>query len=242
MKTIGIIPARYKSSRYPGKPLVSLLGKPMVIHVVERASVALGKENVWVATDDERIFDCVESYGFQSIMTTENPLTGTDRVWEVAQRIKADFYVNIQGDEPMIDPLDILKAKKARETFPSNIINGYCALKEGENPESINIPKVVFDNDNNLLYMSRKAIPGVKGKVSKITYYKQVCVYVLSYSELEAFGTFKGKTPLEQLEDIEILRFLEMGYKIKMIETNGESLAIDEPEDVVKVEEAMNRL
>ena len=240
MKVIGVIPARYKSSRFPGKPLVKILGKPMIIHVLELSVKALGKDNVWVATDDDRIFNEVESWGYQAIMTSEMPKTGTDRLWEVAQKIPADFYINIQGDEPMLNPADIQKIRDARIASPDTIINGFCPIGPNEDPESVNIPKVIFDENHRMIYMSRKALPGVKAGLPPSVYYKQVCIYAFNYNELKAFGERDTKTYLESFEDIEILRFLEMGYPIRMVETSGASLAVDEPGDVAKVEAALS--
>ena len=239
MKVIGVIPARYKSSRFPGKPLVEIHGKPLVIYVAEKTVEALGKDAVYVATEDQRIFDVVEKWGYQAIMTTDKPLTGTDRIWEVAQQIPADFYVNVQGDEPMLNPSDIQKITQKRLENPKEIINGYCKIGSDEDPESVNIPKVIFDENERLIYMSRKALPGLKGTTVIPDYYKQVCIYAFTYNELKAFGEKGGKTRLERYEDIEILRFLEMGYTIRMVETTGASLAVDVPGDVEKVEHAM---
>lgn len=242
MKFLGVIPARYKSSRYPGKPLVHIAGKPLVIHVCEKAEMALGKDNFVVATEDERIVHEVHKWGYNAVLTTDNPKTGTDRLWEVAQKIKADIYINIQGDEPMLDPIDIYKVYQARLNNPQFITNGYCKISENEDPHSINIPKVIFNEKNELIYMSRMAIPGVKGRTDRPDYYKQVCIYTFTFEELKAFGERVHKTYLESFEDIEILRFLEMGYKIKMVETSGASLAVDVPDDVIAVEQALNKL
>lgn len=241
-KVLGIIPARYKSTRYPGKPLVSILGKPLVIHVAEKAAIALGIDNFVVATEDQRIIDEVEKWGYKAVLTTDNPKTGTDRLWEVAQKIQADYYINVQGDEPMIDPDDILKVYNARLLDPGFITNGYCRLLETEDPDSVNIPKVIVNEREELIYMSRLALPGIKGRSEKPVFYKQVCIYTFTYTELKAFGERKEKTYLESFEDIEILRFLEMGYKIKMVKTSGSSLAVDVPEDVTAVEKALRNL
>jgi 3-deoxy-manno-octulosonate cytidylyltransferase (CMP-KDO synthetase) len=233
---LGVIPARFKSSRFPGKPLVNINGKPLVIHVCEKASEALGNEHFVVATEDERIIDVVEKFGFRGILTTDKPITGTDRLWEVAQQIKVDFYINIQGDEPLIKPKDILSVYNARLAEPEYITNGYCELLNSEDPFSLNIPKVIVNEKEELIYISRLPIPGIKGRNDKPNYLKQVCIYTFNYEELKKYGERKSKSFLESFEDIEILRFLEMGYKIKMVKTTGASLAIDIPEDVIAVE------
>ena len=243
MKIIGIIPARYKSSRFPGKPMINILGKPLVIHVAEKAEQALGKENVFIATEDQRIYEMVVSFGYNCVMTTDAPLTGTDRLWEVAQQIPADIYINIQGDEPMVNPADIKKIAEEKQKTPNHIINGMCPLSKTEDPADINIPKVLFSSGRNLLYMSRLPIPGIKDVKSGIPiYWKQVCIYAFNYNELKAFGTQNAKAPCERYEDIEILRFLDLGFSIKMIETAPGSLAVDNPEDVLKVENSMRSL
>lgn len=240
MRTIGVIPARYKSSRYPGKPLVNIMGKPMVIHVAEKVAAAIGIENTYIATEDQRIADCAAQYGYQAVLTADTHLTGTDRVWEVSQKIEADIYLNIQGDEPMLNPADIIKVAESRKQNPAYITNGMTRLGENEDVFSVNIPKVLTDLQNNLIYMSRLAIPGIKAEGNtKPEYWKQVCIYALTAAELAAFGEYGKKTPAEQFEDIEILRFVELGYKVKMVETDQNSLAVDVPEDVVKVEAAM---
>ncbi|MGB2221190.1 MAG: 3-deoxy-manno-octulosonate cytidylyltransferase [Neptunomonas phycophila] len=243
MKAVVLIPARYKSSRFPGKPLVPLLGKPMIIWVAELSAKAVGVENVYVATDDKRIADVVENAGYQSVMTSDKCLTGTDRLAEAAAQINADIYINVQGDEPLVDPADINKVLKAKINNPESIVNGFCLISPEEDPESVNIPKVITTEDDQLLYMSRKALPGFKdNKNAPIKYKKQVCIYGFSKEELDDFIGFGRKSELEHSEDIEILRFLELGYKIKMVETKPGSLAVDIPDDVSVVENALRKV
>lgn len=238
MKVIGIIPARYKSSRFPGKPLALILNKPMIIWVCEIVEKALGKENTYVATDDDRIEEVVTQYGYKVVMTSENCLTGTDRLWEVAQQIEADIYVNIQGDEPMLDSAEILKIIEVKKQYPDFIVNGMTKLLDNEDPANINLPKVLVNNKNELIYMSRLPIPGIKSKGTP-NYYKQVCIYAFSYDELKAFGTCYEKAVYEKFEDIEILRFFDLDKRIKMVETKASSLAVDIPEDIYSVEAAL---
>ena len=121
MKTIVVIPARFQSSRFPGKPLTPLLGKPMILWVAELSAKAVGDKNVFVATDDERITEVVTSAGYQVVMTTSDALTGTDRLAEVAQKIKADIYINVQGDEPLVDPQDIVKVIEEKKQYPHEV-------------------------------------------------------------------------------------------------------------------------
>jgi 3-deoxy-manno-octulosonate cytidylyltransferase (CMP-KDO synthetase) len=239
---LGIIPARYKSTRFPGKPLVNILGKPLVIHVAEKVSEALGKENFVVATEDQRIADEVGRWGYRAVLTSDRPKTGTDRLWEVAQVMLARIYLNIQGDEPMVKPDDILRIYEAKRLFPDYIINGYCPLNKDEDPNSINIPKVIMNEKEEMIYMSRLPLPGIKGRSDKPEYFKQVCIYAFNYNELRVYGEKPAKTQLESFEDIEILRFLEMGYKIKMVKTSSASLAVDVPGDVTNVERSLKKL
>ncbi|WP_338357109.1 3-deoxy-manno-octulosonate cytidylyltransferase [Yeosuana marina] len=240
MRKIGVIPARYKSSRFPGKPLVKILGVPMIIRVAKIVSDALGKENTYVATDDDRIKNVVEANGYNVVMTSEHCLTGTDRVWEVAQKIEADIYLNIQGDEPLLNPLDILSIAKEKEKHPDYVINGMIDIEPNEDPRNINLPKVLVNNKNDLIYMSRLPIPGIKDSLNGIPVYKkQVCIYAFNYQELKCFGNSNEKSEYEKHEDIEILRFFDFSIPIKMVETSSNSLAIDVVEDLEKVEKVL---
>lgn len=243
MKTVIVIPARYKSSRYPGKPLVHLLGKPMIGWVAELSARAVGKENVYIATDDIKIKYAVEALGYQVVMTSESCLTGTDRLAEVAKKIEADIYINVQGDEPLVHPEDILKVIEAKKRYPHEVINAYAPIGSNEDPENVNIPKVIFSENERLVYMSRMALPGFKDEKNKPSrYFKQVCIYAFSKQELLDYGEFGRKSVLEQSEDIEIIRFLEWGQPIRLVETNPGSLAVDVPEDVPKVEAALRKV
>ena len=241
MKIVGVIPARYKSSRFPGKPLIRLNGIPMIIRVARIVEMALGKENTYVATDDQQIKNLVEDYGYNAVMTSENCLTGTDRVYDFSLKIDADIYINVQGDEPLLDYRDIIKFVEVKKNNFNFVINGMCRFSNNENPSNINIPKVITNKDNVLIYMSRLPIPGSKDanlKDKKI-YKKQVCIYAFNRFELEQFGLQTEKSEFEKFEDIEILRFFDLNIPIKMIETNKSSLAIDVIEDVIKVEQVL---
>lgn len=240
MRSVVIIPARYGSSRYPGKPLVPLLGKPMILWVAELSARAVGAENVYVATEDQRIADVVKGAGFQAVMTTDDVLTGTDRLAQAAEQIEADIYINVQGDETMVDPADILKVRNAKQANMNVVINGFSWIGDAEDPHNVNIPKVITNEHDELIYMSRLALPGFKdSNHAPKRYKKQVCIYAFTYEELRAFRGFGRKSKLEYSEDIEILRFLEMGKTILMVETRPGSLAVDVPGDVIKVEAAL---
>lgn len=240
MRSVVMIPARYGSSRYPGKPLVPLLGKPMILWVAELSARAVGAENVYVATEDPRIADVVEAAGFQAVMTSDDALTGTDRLAQAAEQVEADLYINVQGDEPLADPADILKVRDAKQAHMDAIINGFSWVGDNEDPHSVNIPKVITNEQNELVYMSRLALPGFKdSNHAPKRYKKQVCIYAFTREELSAFRVFGRKSELEHSEDIEILRFLELGKTVRMVETQPGSLAVDVPEDVAKVESAL---
>ena len=234
-----LIPARYASSRYPGKPLVPLLGKPMILWVAERSADAVGHEHVYVATEDERIATVVQEAGFNALMTDSGALTGTDRLAEAATQIDYDIYVNVQGDEPMVDPADIRRCIKIKTAEPGSIINGFCWVAPDEDPTNVNLPKVISNEVGQLVYLSRAALPAYKdAKDAPDRYKKQVCIYGFAREELEAFAGFGRKSLLEQAEDIEILRFFELGYPIQMFECRP-GLAVDVPEDVERVEKAL---
>jgi len=242
MKTVIIIPARFQSSRFPGKPLTPILGKPMILWVAELCAHALPIEHIFIATDDSRIKDVVENAGFNVVMTSKKALTGTDRIADAATQIDADIYINVQGDEPLLNPNDIISIIEVKKKYPNEIINCYCKISDDENPESVNIPKVVFNENNQMIYMSRQLIPGTKSKqFTPLSYFKQVCIYAFNKKELQDYIDFGRKGTLESHEDIEILRFLDIGTTIRVVETKNSSLAVDVPEDVIKVEKEMIR-
>ena len=243
MSAIIVIPARYKSNRFPGKPLVKLLKKPMIQWVAELSTRVGGKENVYIATEDNQIKVTVEKMGYNVVMTSKNCLTGTDRLAEVAKKIDADIYINVQGDEPLVDPKDIQKVIDFKKQFPNDVINGYTKMKKNEDPNSKNIPKAIFTEDKRMVYVSRQPLPGFKDpKQRSKVYYKQVCIYAFNREELITFGNFGHKSKLEESEDIEIIRFLEWGKTIRLVETQPGSLAVDVPEDVAKVEAALKKV
>ena len=214
----------------------------MILWVAELCSKALSNEFVYIATDDIKIKKVVEGAGYNVVMTSEKALTGTDRIADAANQIDAEIYINVQGDEPLLDPDDILSIIDAKKKYPNEIIIGYCKISDNENPQSLNIPKVVFNENNQMTYMSRQLIPGTKSKEFKPPdYFKQVCIYAFSKKELNDFVRFGRKGTLELYEDIEILRFLDIGSIIRVVEAKNSSLAVDVPDDVKKVEEEMLR-
>ncbi|GAA6172162.1 3-deoxy-manno-octulosonate cytidylyltransferase [Colwellia sp. KU-HH00111] len=233
-----VIPARYQSSRFPGKPLVDLCGKPMIQHVWERCCEAVGAEKVYVATDSDQIESVVESFGGAVIRTSSDCLTGTDRLAEANRQLNCDFIINVQGDEPLISPADINTVAQAYLAGDGSVVNAMCKIIDEREFRSFTVPKVVCDQSNKLLYMSRSAIPLTKNNEFKFSY-KQVCIYAFSKEHLEFFISHQSKTPLEEIEDIEILRFLESQYPVQMIEVDSGSMAVDIPEDVVRVKAAL---
>jgi len=229
-----IIPARYKSSRYPGKPLIDLAGKSMIRRVWEQSVKAVGIERVFIATDDAKIQDHCMGFTSNVIMTSEDCMTGTDRVAEVAELLDLDYAINVQGDEPIIDPKDILLVKEAYENSKFSLVNAMAPIENEQEHRSLTIPKVVVDLFDKLLYMSRAAIPG--SKQGQFNWgWKQVCIYAFSRTALQSFTERTQKTPLEQEEDIEILRFLELGFDVAMVKVDSGSVAIDTPEDRERV-------
>jgi 3-deoxy-manno-octulosonate cytidylyltransferase (CMP-KDO synthetase) len=215
----------------------------MIQWVAELSARAVSAENVYIATDDSQIGAAVKAMGYKVVMTSEDCLTGTDRLAEVAQKIDADIYINVQGDEPLVMPEDIVKVIKAKKAHPNDVINGYAVIGKEEDPSSLNIPKVIFTEGRRLVYMSRQALPGFKDlENGPKNYYKQVCIYAFNRSELLAYGEFGRKSTLEHAEDIEIIRFLEWGQNIHMVQTRPGSLAVDVPQDVIEVESALREL
>lgn len=233
-----VIPARYKSTRFPGKPLAKIKGKEMIIWVAEIAEKAIGIENVYIATENKEIVDVVKKYGYKVILTSDSCLTGTDRVAEAALEIDADIIINIQGDEPLLDPSDIETVINTKLKYPNHIVNCMSYLNKHENVEDKKIPKVITNLNDEMIYISRNPIPGTKfgnGDNPK----KQVCIYAFNREHLKEFSKIGKKTPLEYQEDIEILRFIEMGYKVKMVMLDSESYAVDYPQDIDIVEKIL---
>lgn len=229
-----IIPARYQSSRYPGKPLIDLAGKSMIRRVWERSAEAVGRERVYVATDDGRIARHCDAFTDRVVLTSDMCLTGTDRVAEAARALDLDWVINVQGDEPLIEADDLLEVKGAFLSSSSEVVNAMCPLASEEEYRSTTIPKVVATPAGQLLYMSRAPIPGNKVG-SYFGGWKQVCIYAFSRKALEDFAAQSSKTPLETEEDIEILRFLELGYRVQMVRLATGSVAVDTPEDRERV-------
>jgi 3-deoxy-manno-octulosonate cytidylyltransferase (CMP-KDO synthetase) len=175
----------------------------------------------------------------QCVITSPDCLTGTDRIAEVAGQIKVDYYINVQGDEPLINPADIKKVIDAVNEYPGEVINGFAPILSAEDYFSLTVPKVVCRPDGRLLYMSRSPIPGNK-KSEFIKAWRQVCVYAFPRQSLFHYVELGRKTELEEMEDLEIIRFLELGYEVRMLQLSTDSIAVDTPADVEKVIKALN--
>ena len=238
MKIIGVIPARWKSSRFPGKPLADICGRPMIWHVYMQCVKVDDFDSVYVATDDAKIFAECESLGVNVIMTSDSCMTGMDRVGEVARKIPADVYVDIQGDEPLIEPETIRKAIiPFYDDEALQVTNLMTRIKNPVDAVNPTIPKVITNNEGIGIFLTRSVAPYPKGRID-YSYYKQVCVYGVKPSALEFFceyGRRVGKAKIESVEDIEILRFIENGYRVKYIEVDSDSIAVDTPKDLEKV-------
>lgn len=233
-KIIGIIPARFASTRFPGKPLADIMGKPMIQHVYERSMKAERLHDVLVATDDTRIYDCVVNFGGHAVMTDSNLPNGTARC-EEAIRIygdaSVDAVINIQGDEPLMNPVMI---DEVAELLSDNECVTLCRELDSdfENP---NVVKVVMSQDNNALYFSRSLIPYKRNKSSLPVYY-HIGIYGYTVSFLKEYVSLNN-TPLSDAESLEQLKILEHGRKIyvKVTQCKGENIGVDTPEDLERV-------
>lgn len=230
-----LIPARYGSSRFPGKPLAPINGKPMIQHVYERAALAKGITAIYVATDDERIKAAVESFGGQVVMTDENAASGTDRIEDAITQLGLkddDLVINLQGDQPLIDPITIEQIVSLFERHPGEFDMATLGV-EITNESELNDPmhvKMVFDNDYNALYFSRARIPFGRD-TNDYPAYKHLGIYGYTRAFISTFA----KLPLgrlENLEKLEQLRALEYGYKIKVAISAFDSPEVDTPEDI----------
>jgi 3-deoxy-manno-octulosonate cytidylyltransferase (CMP-KDO synthetase) len=249
MKVIAVIPARYGSTRFEGKPLADILGKPMIQYVYEGVCQSRLIDEVIVATDDQRIMEVVQQFGGKGVMTSPNHFTGTDRVAEVAQKLRSEIIVNVQGDEPLIRGSILDKAIRPLLTDDTLSMSTLMAriedVRDWLNPH---IVKVVVDQRGFALYFSRSPIPfprdlhigrlesnpfGTKRPLPKRVF-KHIGVYVFRRKFLLHFTRIKP-TPLEKLEKLEQLRALENGYRIKVTAVDYEPICVDTPEDLKKV-------
>ena len=241
MKIVGIIPARYASTRFPGKPLIDIAGKSMIQRVFEQAKKSISLAEVVVATDDVRIEQHVKAFGGNVIMTSESHQSGTDRCFEAIQKYSesVDVVINIQGDEPFIQPqqIDLLAA-----CFNANDVQLATLIKKVSNNEelfNVNTPKVIVDKNGNAIYFSRQTIPYIRERQQndwqiQHTFYKHIGIYGYTIKALSEI-TVLEPSALERAEGLEQLRWIENGYKIKVNLTDFESIAIDIPDDLKKL-------
>lgn len=235
-KVLGVIPARYKSTRFEGKPLTLIDGIPMIKRTYTQAQKSTLLDDLIVATDDKRIYDYCQKENLNVCMTSDTCLTGTDRLAEVAQSYPADLYVNIQGDEPVIDPQSIEQIVQIFKEYSDDymVYNLYKVITDEDEINSQTIVKVIVNEFNDVMYMSRLPVPYSNSGLNQ-DFKQQIPVYGFTKKALEVFSQY-SKTINEQFEDVELLRFIDLGYKIKMTETTVDSIAVDVPADVKKVE------
>lgn len=214
----------------------------MILRVADICSKVSGKKDLYIATDNKKISSIVNNAGYKSIMTSKKCLTGTDRVAEAAIKIKSKLIINVQGDEPTINPSDIKKVIKTKLENPNHIVCGYDKIQRFEDPNNKNLPKVALNEKKELVYISRSIIPGSKKMNKGITFFKQVCIYAFNIEELKKFYKRKRKSSLEKIEDIEILRFFDLNKKIKMVKLSSNSVAVDEIKDVKKAEFVIRKM
>jgi 3-deoxy-manno-octulosonate cytidylyltransferase (CMP-KDO synthetase) len=228
-----VIPARYASTRFPGKPLFPLAGKPMVRHVWERCSRAKDIDRVIVATEDRRIADACAGFGAECVMTSEKCRSGTDRVAEVARKKLAGFthVINVQGDEPLVDPGTVTKLARAMASAREiAMITSASVFEPGDDVTNPNAVKVVVDRAGDALYFSRSAIPFVRNETPGLKFYRHQGIYGYTLELLFQFVKWKP-TLLEQAESLEQLRALENGVKIRVIFVKHLSVGVDTPAD-----------
>jgi len=244
MKSVGIIPARYHASRFEGKVLADILGKPMIQHVWESAKNALTLDDLIIAADDERIIKVVEGFGGKAVFTSKQHPSGTDRLREIANPMDVDIVVNIQADEPLLQHsmIDILVSalKDDQELVMTTLMKRINDLREIEDP---NVVKVVVDKNNIALYFSRSKIPFVRDKEAisngaQMPYCKHIGLYAYTKDFLFTFANIP-QSSLEKNEKLEQLRALENGYKIKVLETTCDTIGVDTPGDLEIVKQRL---
>lgn len=253
MTIVAIIPVRYDSTRFPGKPLAKIGGKPMIQHVYENASKVNGLDRVLVATDDRRILETVKGFGGEATLTSKRHATGTDRLAEVVKKIKADWVVNVQGDLPFVRPQTISKALRAicrsRSIPMVTVRTPIYQEQEWFNP---NVVKVVTDSKGFALYFSRAPLPYIQSikkpaqrpaqvRRCRIWGYRHVGIYVYRRDFLAKFSRLPA-SPLERTEQLEQLRALERGYSIRVMDVNEPSVEVDTPEDLEKAEDYLKNV
>ena len=229
---IVIIPARFGSKRLPGKPLRTINKKPLIYLTWKNIINVIDKKFVYVATDSKKIVSVCKKFGIQTLMTSSKCKTGSDRVAEASKNFKKNIIVSIQGDEPFLSTRAIKKFIKFSKKNKDYVTNGFAKIKNTSEFFNLNVPKLAINKNNFLLYMSRSPLPGSKTKTFNKSF-KQICMYGFPLKILNKyFGKNKYKSSLEKSEDIEILRFIENGVKVKMVEVEDNILSIDTLKDL----------
>jgi len=239
-----VIPARYGSTRLPAKPLVPLAGKPMIQRVYERAKLAKSAGRVIVATDDDRILKAVQDFGGEARMTRTEHRTGTERIAEVAAHVEGEVFVNVQGDEPLLDPAAVDAAVAALLEEPAAAVSTVAVpIRTPADIMDPNVVKTVLDFDDNALYFSRAPIPWVRDSAHKIhaRHLKHLGLYVFQRDALLEYPTLP-QGELERLEQLEQLRWLENGWKIRVTEVERDAVSVDVPEDVARAERLLQEM
>ena len=241
MTTVAIIPARMGSSRFPGKPLAPLMGRPMIEHVYKRTAMSETLSGVHVATCDEAIREAVEAFGGIAIMTSDRHERASDRIAEAMDSLEADVVVMVQGDEPMVHPRMIDTAARALgENLNIGCVNLFRRIETEADFNNPNTIKVVMDGEGRALFFSRRPIPDrPNGDFTAIAAYKQVCIMPFRRDALKTFAAL-APTPLEIAESVDMMRFLEHGYAVHMAETSFDTQAVDTPEELARVEALMS--
>jgi 3-deoxy-manno-octulosonate cytidylyltransferase (CMP-KDO synthetase) len=242
-KIVIVIPARYGSTRLPGKPLVPLAGQPMIQRVYERAKQSQRAGRVIVATDDARIVAAVEGFGGEARMTRTDHRTGTERVAEVAAHVAGEVFVNVQGDEPLLDPAAVDTAIDALLEEPvAAVATVATAIRVPGDIMDPNVVKAVLDFDNNALYFSRAPVPWVRDTAAKlqVRHWKHLGLYVFQREALLEYPTLP-QGELEKIEQLEQLRWMENGWKIRVAEVEHDAVSVDVPEDVARVEKLLQK-
>lgn len=238
MKIVGVIPCRWASSRFPGKPLAQIADKPMMWHVWKQAAKSTVLDKLVIATDDNRIYDACNELDLDAVYTRQSHKTGTDRVGEVAEKVSGDIFVNIQGDEPLIDPagIDAVASSLVRQKDIA-ICNGYTPMTDDADVDNPNVVKVITDRKGYALAYSRSRIP--YGKEANPIYKRQLGLYAMTREAVLRFGRLDSGY-LENSEGVEMYRYLENGYRVLMVEINDSgSIPVDLPGDIQRVEQYM---
>lgn len=245
LRTVAIIPARYGSMRFPGKPLAHIAGTPMIQHVYERVSAAKKVDAVFVATDDHRIAEAVNNFGGKFVLTPSSLKSGTDRCAAAARKMKADIVVNVQGDEPVISPKTIDATITVLLRSDKNVMStAAVAIRNQDMLFSENVVKIVTDRNGDAMYFTRNAIPFLRGVhlhdyLKNFRFLKHLGIYVYKNHFLQKLTRLR-ETPLETAEKLEQLRVLENGYRIKVAIVDEDTISVDVPSDVVSVEDFLS--